>query len=342
MSEKDREDDDNFKDVELAEPKKPAPTAVKPRSKNNVVSAMGVYCFSSISMVLANKSLASSYNGLIEGNLNVLLVVFQAIMAVVCVEFCKRLKWVEYPAFSMRTARLWAPVNILFCLMLVTGMGSLQHNSVPMVTIFKNITNMVVTIGDYFMFGNKAGSLVFLAFAIMLSGAVASVMSEESATWVGILFMVANCMITASYILYMKVATKTVKLSKFGMVFYNNILCTLFLLPIAIFRGEVTTFLQTADLHSTDYLSKNIFAGFIGFFLNFASLNFVAAAGPTTYAIVGSVNKVPVAILGYLLFDDVINLQTWFFITLSMCGGFLYSYAKIRASRLRHRAISSK
>jgi GDP-mannose transporter len=96
--------------------------------------------------------------------------------------------------------------------------------------------------------------------------------------------------------------------------------------------GEVHLFTATKALHTLDYAFKNFFAGFVGFFLNFASLNCVQTTGPTTYSIVGSLNKIPVAILGYLMFDNIITSQTWFFISVSMCGGFLYSYAKITTS----------
>lgn len=101
-----------------------------------VLGALAMYTTCSVSMVLVNKSLASSYNQFIEGGaLNILLVVFQAIVAVVAVEFCKMMGWVDYPAFSLHTARQWAPVNVLFCVMLFTSMAALQHNAVPMVTV---------------------------------------------------------------------------------------------------------------------------------------------------------------------------------------------------------------
>jgi GDP-mannose transporter len=272
---------------------------------------------------------------------NVLLVVWQAIVAVISVEICKRLKWVEYPSFNMRTARLWAPVNILFCLMLFTSISALEYNSVPMVTIYKNITNILVTAGDIYFFRTTVEGLVLLAFGVMLFGAVAAAWNDINITFMGLFWMTTNCLVTAGYILNLKFSIKNVKLSKFGMVYYNNVLCTLFLLPAAIFRGEVTLFLKTDALHTFDYFFKNVFAGFVGFFLNFASLNCVAATGPTTYAIVGSLNKIPVAILGYVLFDNVITPETWFFIALSMCGGFLYSYAKIQTGR-RKMAANSK
>lgn len=270
---------------------------------------------------------------MIDGNLNILLVVFQAIVAVICVDLCRRLKWVEYPDLTMSTVRSWAPVNIFFCLMLFTGMGALQTNSVPMATVFKNVTNILTTAGDFLFFGSRPEVLVLAAFGVMLFGAIFAAKNDISITATGLFWMVANCVSTSAYVLYMKHATQTIKMSKFGMVFVNNLLCLVFLLPVAYSTGELGLFLRTPAIHTPDYLSKNVFAGFVGFFLNFASLNCVSVTGPTTYAIVGSVNKIPVALLGWVLFDSVITEKTWFFIGVSMCGGFLYSWAKIQTSR---------
>lgn len=274
-----------------------------------------------------------SYNHLIDGDLNILLVVFQAIAAVICVEFSKYAGWVEYPPFNLRTARLWAPVNILFCGMLFTGMTSLEHNSVPMVTVFKNITNIMTTIGDCIVFGASVEVLVIAAFGIMLAGAVMAARNDVTVTQIGLFWMLANCVCTSGYVLYLKYATKSVKLSKFGMVFYNNVLCTLFLLPVSMLNGELSTFFNTPAIHTMDYAVKNAFAGFVGFFLNFASLNCVAQTGPTTYAMIGSLNKVPIAVMGYFIFDNAISEETWTFITISLIGGILYTVATLRAGK---------
>jgi GDP-mannose transporter len=211
-----------------------------------------------------------------------------------------------------------------------------------MVTIFKNVTNITTTAGDYIFFGNKAEFLVLVAFGIMLGGAVAAAWNDISISYIGLFWMVLNCLATSGYVIYMKHATKTVELSTWGMVFYNNVLCVLFLLPVAVVRGETQIFLTTPAIQTPDYFTKNLFAGMAGFLLNFASLNCVAVTGPTTYAIVGSLNKIPVAILGYIIFDSVISEETWFFIAISMFGGFLYSYAKLRSSSPGQRTVSSR
>lgn len=173
--------------------------------------------------------------------------------------------------------------------------------------------------------------LVQLSFAIMLIGACLASTHDVTMSFWGFFWMVINCLSTAGYVLYMKFATNTVKLSKFGMVFYNNVLCTAILIPVALVKDEVRALIATpALLTNYGYVAANIFAGFVGFFLNFSSLHCVSVTGPTTYAILGSLNKVPVSILGYFLFDSAISAQEWFFIGVSMVGGFLYSYAKLK------------
>ena len=266
--------------------------------------------------------------------MNILIIVFQAIVAVIAVQMCKLMKLVEYPSFQLSTAVKWAPVNLLFCGILFTGMASLQHNSVPMVTVFKNLTNIEICFGDFWVFNAKVETLVIAAFGIqvILGGAIMAANNDVEGAAVGLLWMTLNCVATAGYVLYSKFATKTIKLSKFSMVFYNNLLCFCFLLPVSLLNGEMSTFIATKSIHTFDYFLKNSFAGVVGFFLNFASLNFVSCTGPTTYAIIGSLNKIPTAILGSVIFNEEITRESCFFIGVSMCGGFLYSYAKIRSA----------
>ena len=42
----------------------------------------------------------------------------------------------------------------------------------------------------------------------------------------------------------------------------------------------------------------NIYAGFVGFFLNLATLWCMSNNSATTYAVVGALNKIPLAVVG--------------------------------------------
>lgn len=87
-------------------------------------------------------------------------------------------------------------------------------------------------------------------------GGVACIISQWGYFW-----MVANCCTTAGYVLYMKHATKSIKLPRFGMVFYNNLLTTCILAPAAFLVGDFSIFFNTPELHSPVYLSILLFSG---------------------------------------------------------------------------------
>mmetsp|Transcript_4553 Transcript_4553/g.6898 ORF Transcript_4553/g.6898 Transcript_4553/m.6898 type:complete len:176 (+) Transcript_4553:39-566(+) len=158
--------------------------------------------------------------------------------------------------------------------------------------------------------------------------------------------MCSNCVSTACYILYMKHATRSIKLTRFGMVFYNNLLGTILLVPFALFKGEFSAAYEKKELWSSHlFIGMNLFAGVIGFCLNFASLWCVGATSATTYAIVGSLNKVPLMIAGYFLFKSPITSKNAVFMGISLFGGFLYSWAKLKqveSSKKDHGDDSSK
>uniref|UniRef100_A0A7S2SW66 Sugar phosphate transporter domain-containing protein n=1 Tax=Rhizochromulina marina TaxID=1034831 RepID=A0A7S2SW66_9STRA len=287
------------------------------------------YSLCSITMVLSNKALAAVFHV----DIPVLLVVMQCSFAVLLVEASRIMGIVSYQPFQSSVALRWLPVNLCFVVMLMTSFRSFKFLNVPIITVFKNLTNILIVAGDWYWHGQRITLGIIAAFGVMVVGAVFAAKNDVLFSFEGYCWMLGNCLSTASYVLYMKTATKSVDISKFGMVFYNNLLSVPLLLPLAFGLGEVDTALANLDIiTSLNFLFVNIVAGSMGFFLNLASLWCVSATSATTYALVGSVNKIPVALLGAFLFDAAISSQGAIYIGVSMCGGFIYSYVKLTES----------
>jgi hypothetical protein len=83
------------------------------------------------------------------------------------------------------------------------------------------------------------------------------------------------------------------------------------------------------EFQSSTFILANAVAGVLGFYLNFASVWCVSATSATTYAIVGSVNKVPITILGFWLFQARMTFEGLIFVAFATLGGFLYAYSKL-------------
>jgi GDP-mannose transporter len=301
------------------------------------VSSSLMYYFCSVSMVLLNKTISYGLDPEVKEKLPGLsIVLFQCVIAVVLVESARLLKIVEYPPFDFQTALSWLPLNVIFVGMLSSGFVAMIYVSVPMITVIKNLTNLITVFGDWYLFGERVTYVTITAILMMTIGAIMAGFNDLEFSFVGYCWMAVNCLCTSSYTLYMRYASTSIKLPRFGMVYYNNLLSAAMLLPICLVRREYEVFYDPRL--TTSYLwICNTFAGIIGFYLNFASLWCVSATSATTYAIVGSLNKVPITVLGFVLFNAKMTTYGILYVVLATLGGYLYGYAKFTQPNLAPR-----
>ncbi|CAN0181987.1 unnamed protein product, partial [Ectocarpus fasciculatus] len=99
-------------------------------------------------------------------------VCYQCFIAVILVEGSRMKGLVQYEPFNMATAMRWFPIAIFFSTMLLSSFLSMQYMGVPMVTVFKSLTNIIIVTGDYFWHSQIATPLVLLSLAVMTFGAI--------------------------------------------------------------------------------------------------------------------------------------------------------------------------
>ncbi|CAM9927660.1 unnamed protein product, partial [Choristocarpus tenellus] len=148
----------------------------------------------------------------------------QCFVAAILVEVSRLFGIVEYEPFQLKMALRWLPIVSLFCAMLFTSFMALGNLTVPMVTAFKSMANVLIVFGDWWLNDQPISFLIMTSIAIMVGGAFLAGREDLSFSLVGYLWMGGNVFCTASYVLSMKAATKYIPLPKFGMVFYNNLL----------------------------------------------------------------------------------------------------------------------
>jgi hypothetical protein len=141
--------------------KSPSPVAADKHGFWSGILSCSMYTACSVGMVLSNKAITTSVPHESRSHLpQMSIIAFQCIIAVILVEGAKYIKVVEYPSFSLSIAKSWLPLNLLFIGMLITGFLSLVYVNVPMVTVFKNLTNLVTVSGDIYLFGERFVSTV--------------------------------------------------------------------------------------------------------------------------------------------------------------------------------------
>ncbi|CAM9733180.1 unnamed protein product [Choristocarpus tenellus] len=259
---------------------------------SGVISCLA-YSACSISMVLGNKALATY-----GVDVHLLPVVFQCFFAMV---MTKLLSAVGIPglhaeAMNLKTAVSWLPINVLFCSMLFTSFMALKWIEIPMFQVFKTSTVVWVTILEFLLFGGKVNAHCCAALTLIVVGAAGTVVTgiDLRNGW-GLFWMVANVFSTASYIIYLKFATRFIKLSRLGMVKYNNTLGVLLLAPAVLAKGEVSSLLESGALKSWQYVGLNLLVGVVGFGINLVALWCIECTSASTYSITGNLSKVHIA-----------------------------------------------
>uniref|UniRef100_A0A0E0KKY8 Uncharacterized protein n=1 Tax=Oryza punctata TaxID=4537 RepID=A0A0E0KKY8_ORYPU len=251
------------------------------------------YCIASCSMILLNKVVLSSYNF----NAGISLMLYQNLISVTILLVLELFGVISTEKLTWKLIKVWIPVNIIFVGMLVTGMYSLKYINVAMVTILKNMTNILTAIGEIYIFRKGQNKKVM--------SAVCGGITDLSFHPVGYMWQLFNCFLTAGYSLTLrrvmdvaKQSTKSGSLNEVSMVLLNNALS----IPLAVIL--IVIFNEWQYVYEVEVTRDPMFwvfataSGLLGLAISFSSVWFLHRTGPTTYSLVGSLNKIPISVAG--------------------------------------------
>jgi len=295
--------------------------------KDGFEAAMSITVYStcSVSMILLNKLVMSSYG--IDFPMGLLFM--QNAGALGLVAAAKAAGLCHYPDFDMRVVKKWLPLTVLFVAMLFTSMKSLSTMSVAVQTILKNLATVLTALGDSYMFDRKLSPGMFGAFGLMFAGAYMGSATDKWVTAWGLFWTFANVFFTVSYVLYMKTLLGNVssEIGRYGPVFYNNLLSLPFLLiPSFPVLPDMMTAIAAASFKAHLCL---VLMTVVGSGMTFATFWCMKVTSPTTYSVTGSLNKIPLAVLGIFIFNHWPTPVGILGILLALSGGMVYTWLNL-------------
>eukprot|EP01138_Halocafeteria_seosinensis_P003896 gb/GECG01003982.1/.p1 GENE.gb/GECG01003982.1/~~gb/GECG01003982.1/.p1 ORF type:complete len:349 (+),score=14.75 gb/GECG01003982.1/:1-1047(+) len=297
----------------------------KPPKRGSALLSALAYSACSISMVLVNKGIFSKF----DYPYSFTVLAIQGLLAVIWLLASHYANILTLKPLSKEVFKQWLPVNLLFVAMLYTSFQSLKLLAVPLVTIFKNITNLIVLYGEWLFFKEKCDSQVVASLCVVVIGAVLAGWTDIHFTVTGYAWMLLNCLMTASYVLYLRAAV-TLDVSTHDKAFYNNLLMIPVALLLAAATGEFPLAVTSEEWGNGSFVATVVFSGSVGFLLNLASIWCVACTSASTYSMIGALNKVPLSVVGVLVFSEPVTFRTAIFISMSLLGGVMYTRARTR------------
>ena len=113
-------------------------------------------------------------------------------------------------------------------------------------------------------------------------------------------------------------------------VFLNNLLSLPLVAALIVGFGEHKLIADDAALRSPLFLFIAALSCGIGFSISYAALWFLSTTTPTTYSLVGSLNKIPVAVIGIVVFAAPTTAANLGSIAVGLLAGVLFVRAKQR------------
>ncbi|EMR68084.1 GDP-mannose transporter into the lumen of the Golgi [Eutypa lata] len=310
------------------------------------------YCLSSISMTVVNKYVVSGH----EWNMNFFYLAVQSVVCIVTIEVCKQVGLITNLApFDVNKGKRWFPISLLLVGMIYTSTKSLQFLSVPVYTIFKNLTIIVIAYGEVLWFGGSVTPLALLSFGLMvLSSVVAAWADTRSAASTpeaaaalatlnaGYAWMGMNVFCTASYVLGMRKVIKNMNFKDWDTMFYNNLLTIPVLIVFSLLAEDwsSTNFAKNFPPESRNSLMIGmIYSGMAAIFISYCSAWCIRVTSSTTYSMVGALNKLPIAISGLIFFSAPVTVGSVSAIFIGFVSGIVYAWAKVRQSQVAKNSL---
>ncbi|KIX96900.1 GDP-mannose transporter [Fonsecaea multimorphosa CBS 102226] len=317
--------------------------------QNNPILPVVSYCASSILMTVANKYILSFP----DYNLNFFLLAVQSIVCVVAIQSCKTAGVITYRDFKADEAKKWFPISLLLIGMIYTSTKALRYLSIPVYTIFKNLTIILIAYGEVLWFGGSVSSMALFSFGLMVfssviaawadikhalesHGSASAAATAQLATLnAGYIWMFANCLSTAAYVLGMRKRIKLTNFKDFDTMFYNNLLTIPILLAASLILEDWSAVNLTKNFPidaRNAIIGAMIFTGLSSIFISYTSAWCVRATSSTTYSMVGALNKLPIAVSGLIFFDAPVTIPSVSAIVVGFVSGIVYALAKVRES----------
>ncbi|KAF9245318.1 hypothetical protein BU15DRAFT_85642 [Melanogaster broomeanus] len=310
------------------------------------------YCIASILMTVVNKFVVSGR----QFNMTFLLLSLQSVVCVVCVMAVKKLGIISFRDFDTQEAKTWFPISVLLVSVIYTGSKSLQYLSIPVYTIFKNLTIILIAYGEVIWFNGRITGLTMVAFLLMVLSSLLAAWTDVNGVTdtsselppasaamgiglalvssmverlnIGYIWMLLNCLTSGAYVLLMRKRIKLTGFSDWDSMFYNNLLSD---------WGSENLVRNFPEETRRVLLFAIGFSGAAAVGISYTTAWCVRTTSSTTYSMVGALNKLPIAASGMLFFGDIVTIGSVSAIGVGFFAGVIYAIAKNNQKKLERR-----
>ena len=158
----------------------------------------------------------------------------------------------------------------------------------------------------------------------------------------GYIWMMVNCLSSATYVLGMRKRIKLTNFKDFDTMFYNNLLSIPVLLACSLLLEDWSPENIQRNFPSEQrnaLITAMICSGLSSVFISYTSAWAVRITSSTTYSMVGALNKLPIALSGFIFFEAAVTFASVSAIIIGFLAGLVYAVARIQQSKKKAQSL---
>lgn len=271
--------------------------------------------------------------------MNCIVLAVQSLSCLFVIFALKAANIVSFRRFDAEDAKKWSPISFLLVLMIYTASKAIQYLSVPVFTIFKNLTIIMIAYGELLWFNGSITPKIMFSFALIVLSSVVAAWSDLGAmaeftpqALIGYFWMFANCFSNAAFVLFLRKRIKLMNFTDLDTMFYNNLLS----IPILAVWSLIFEDWSAENIarnfppeSRSSVILMMVVTGLLSLGISYCSGWCVRVTSSTTYSMIGALNKLPIAVAGLIFFDSAVTFSSVFAIFLGFAAGLVYALAKI-------------
>lgn len=301
--------------------------------RSEPLAASASYFVASVCLSLTNKAVFSRSD--FDFPLSVLA--SQALVTVVLLLVSSETRLGPAVRFDPKLARKMLPITLLFAVMLWTSSKALRYCSVPVVTIFKNLSVVAITVFERVVYSDRSSVGVLLSLLCMIAGSVVAAAGDLQFSSVGYGWMLLNGIFTVCHLAAVRAWLRH-ESSSTAKTFHNQLFALVIFAGGAAAQGELPSFPHRLLRMPPSFQAGFLLSTVLGLLINLSSFWALRVTSGTTYSFVGASNKIPAALLGHFLFSSNLTAFGWLGVLFGLASGLGFSASKYRLHQAAQKA----
>lgn len=256
----------------------------------------------------------------------------QNILSVVLISAGHIVGMTQSGRYSRKLGRDMSVPILCFVLFIFTNAQSMRHINIPVLTVWKSLGPMFVTLFERFYFGDRFSVEVYLAMGLIVLSALVTAINDLEYSAVGYFWAAANVFANVAYLASLRIYLRSPNVSALDKTFHSNLLS---LIPIFIlaFLSDETQYV-VRDFQTTSHLFKFVFvvSGFLTTAVCATAFWTISLTNGSTLSFIGGMNKVPMILISLLVFETHMSWAGWAGVGLGILAGWVFMRAKSVAS----------